>query len=172
LGSVSAVTDDGITVGAIVAVNSLGSPLIPGTDVFWAFPFEQNSEFGGRRLRSGAPLDLDLPADMKGARPRENTTIAIVATDAELDRAELARLAVMAADGFARALRPVHTPFDGDIVFAVSTAKRKPGEMRAREVMRLGSIAADCVARAIARGVYEATTLGTTRSYRDIFQGE
>ncbi len=171
LGSVSAVTDDGITIGAIAAVNSLGSPLMPGTDVFWAFPFEQNDEFGGRRLKSVMPLDLDLPADMKGARPRENTTIAIVATDADLDRLELARLAIMAADGFARALRPVHTPFDGDVVFAVSTAKHRLGDARAREVMRLGSIAADCIARAIARGVYEATTLGTARSYRDTFKG-
>ncbi len=171
LGSVSAVTDDGITVGAIAAVNSLGSPLIPGTDVFWAFAFEQNGEFGGRRFTSNVPLDLDLPSDMKGARPRENTTIAIVATDAELDRVELARLAVMAADGFARALRPVHTPFDGDIVFAVSTATRKLGGMPAQDVMRLGSIAADCIARAIARGVYEARTLGTAKSYRDTFKG-
>jgi L-aminopeptidase/D-esterase-like protein len=172
LGSASAVTGDGITIGALAAVNSLGSPLIPGTDVFWAFAFEQKGEFGGRRLKGDVALDLDLPADMKGARPRENTTIAIVATDAALDRAELSRLAVMAADGFARALRPVHTPFDGDVVFAVSTGKKTLGEMRARDVMRLGSIAADCMARAIARGVYEAKTLGTTKSYRDIFKGE
>jgi L-aminopeptidase/D-esterase-like protein len=172
LGSASAVTEDGLTIGAIVAVNSLGSPLIPGSDVFWAFPFERNKEFGGRRLKTDVTVDLDLPSDMKGAAPRENTTIAIVATDADLTRVELARLAVMAADGFARALRPVHTPFDGDIVFAVSTAKHKMGEARPREVMRLGSIAADTLTRAIARGVYEAKTLGTAKSYRDIFKGE
>jgi L-aminopeptidase/D-esterase-like protein len=169
LGSASAATDDGFTVGAIAAVNALGSPLIPGTDVFWAFAFEQNGEFGGRRLKGDVPLDLGLPPDMKGARPLENTTIAIVATDVEMSRVELARIAVMAADGFARALRPVHTPFDGDIVFAVSTARRKLEGEHPREVMRLGSIAADCVARSIARGVYEAKSLGTTRSYRDIF---
>ncbi|HEX4295859.1 MAG TPA: P1 family peptidase [Rhizomicrobium sp.] len=171
LGSVSAVTDDGFTVGALAAVNSVGSPLIPGTDVFWAFAFEQNGEFGGRRLGRDIVLDLDLPDDMKGARPQENTTIAIVATDAALTRPELARIAVMAADGFARALRPVHTPFDGDIVFTVSTAKKELGSMRAREVMRLGSIAADCIARAIARGVYEASSLGNIKSYRDTFKG-
>ena len=171
LGSASAVTEDGVTVGAIVAVNSVGSPLIPGSDVFWAFPFEQNGEFGGRRLKTDVQIDLDLPPDMKGARPRENTTIAIVATDAELERVELARLAVMAADGFARALRPVHTPFDGDIVFAVSTAKRMLGAERARDVMRLGSIAADCLTRAVARGVYEAETLGNVKSYRELFKG-
>lgn len=170
LGSVSAVTDDGFTVGALAAVNAVGSPLIPGTDVFWAFPFEQNGEFGGRRLGRDIALDLDLPDDMKGARPQENTTIAIVATDAVLTRPELARIAVMAADGFARALRPVHTPFDGDIVFAVSTAKKELGLLRAREVMRLGNIAADCIARAIARGVYEASSLGNIKSYRDTFK--
>jgi len=109
-----------------VAVNSVGSPVIPGTDLFWAFPFEQEDEFGGRVLKGPLPpMDLDLPGDMKGAvQPSGNTTIAIVATDADLTRIELKRLAMMAADGVARALRPVHTPFDGDLVFAVATAKR------------------------------------------------
>jgi L-aminopeptidase/D-esterase-like protein len=169
LGSSSAVTHDGFSVGALAAVNSLGSPLIPGTDVFWAFPFEQNDEFGGRRFKEMPQLDLDLPGDMKGgARPAENTTISIVATDAALTRVELKRLAIMAADGFARALRPVHTPFDGDLVFAVSTQAREIGEPRQAQVMRLGSIAADCLARAIARGVYEAESVEQIKSYRDV----
>jgi L-aminopeptidase/D-esterase-like protein len=174
LGSVSAVTEDGFTVGALAAVNSLGSPLIPGTDAFWAFLFEQSNEFGGRRLRWPIPhLGLDLPRDMKGAvRAGENTTISIVATDATLTRVELKRLAIMAADGFARALRPVHTPFDGDIVFAVSTRKREVTEPRQWHVMRLGSLAADCIARAIARGVYEANSIGELESYRDAFKRE
>jgi L-aminopeptidase/D-esterase-like protein len=171
LGSASAVTDDGITVGAVVAVNSVGSPLIPGSDVFWASPLEMNGEFGGRRLPPGfAQEEFDLPPDMKGLRPRENTTIAIVATDAVLSRVELQRIAIMAADGFARALRPVHTPFDGDLVFAVTTAKAKIAEPRQRDVMRIGMIAADCLARAIARGIYEAQTLGAVKSYRDRFK--
>ncbi|HEX4302604.1 MAG TPA: P1 family peptidase [Rhizomicrobium sp.] len=170
LGSASSVTEDGYTVGAIVAVNSLGSPLLPGTDVFWAFPFEQQSEFGGRRLSGKEVLgDLDLPPDMKGAAPRENTTIAIIAIDAEVSGVELKRIAIMAADGFARALRPVHTPFDGDIVFAMATAKRQLAEPRQRNIMRLGSIAADTLSRAIARGVYEAETLGGMKSYHDSF---
>ncbi|HEY8697115.1 MAG TPA: P1 family peptidase [Rhizomicrobium sp.] len=171
LGSASAVTDDGFTVGALAAVNSVGSALIPGTDVFWAFAFEQKGEFGGRAPKGPLPqLDLDLPADMKGAlRAGANTTIAIVATDAELTRIELKRLAIMASDGFARALRPVHTPFDGDLVFAVSTARRPIAEPRPRMVMRLGSIAADCLARAIARGVYEAESVGELKSYRETF---
>lgn len=173
LGSASAVTDDGFAIGALVAVNALGSPLIPGSDVFWAFPFEQDGEFGSRRPRGALASDLDLPADMKGAiRPGTNTTIAIVALDADVTRIELKRIAVMAADGFARALRPAHTPFDGDLVFAVTTAARAVPEPRARHLMRLGSIAADTLSRAIARGVYEAKSLGPMTSYQDTFRGE
>ncbi|MBV9693095.1 MAG: P1 family peptidase, partial [Alphaproteobacteria bacterium] len=171
IGSTSAQTGEGIAVGALVAVNSVGSAIIPGTDAFWAFPFEQDGEFGGRRPEAFAPVPLDLPSDMKLPRAGENTTIAIVATDAALDRSELARIAVMAADGFARALRPVHTPFDGDAVFALSTAKHPLEGIRQREVMRLGHIAADCIARAIARGIYAATSLGAIKSYRDIYGG-
>jgi len=174
LGSASAVTDDGFTIGAIAAVNSVGSPLIPGTDVFWAFPFEQKQEFGGRRLKGDEPdLDLDLPRDMKGApQPKANTTISVVALDADVTQIELKRIAIMAADGFARALRPVHAPTDGDIVFGIATGKTRLGEPRHRDVMRLGMIAADCLARAIARGVYEAESLGDAKSYRDTFVRE
>ncbi|MDE3115359.1 MAG: P1 family peptidase, partial [Pseudomonadota bacterium] len=108
--------------------------------------------------------------DMKGAaRAQANTTIAIVATDAALTRVELKRLAIMAADGFARALRPAHTPFDGDLVYAVSTAKRPLSEPRPREVLRLGHVAADTLARAIARGVHAAGTLGSIKSWRERF---
>jgi L-aminopeptidase/D-esterase-like protein len=169
LGSASAKTDDGFTVGALAAVNSLGSPLLPGSDVFWAFPFEQNGECGGGRLEGDFARDLDLPSDIKSAQPGENTTIAIVAVDADVTPVELKRIAIMAGDGVARALRPVHTPFDGDIVFAVATGEHTVGEPRARNLMRLGSIAADCLSRAIARGVFEAETLGATTSYREMF---
>jgi L-aminopeptidase/D-esterase-like protein len=169
LGSASAVSDNGFAVGALVAVNAVGSPLIPGTDVFWAWALEQEGEFGGR-LPQGPAGELDLPADMKGTvRPQANTTIAIVATDADLSRIELKRLAIMAADGFARALRPVHTPFDGDLVYALATAKRPLAGSRPAAVMALGAMAADTLSRAIARGVYEAETLGTMRAYRDVF---
>jgi L-aminopeptidase/D-esterase-like protein len=171
-GSASVVTDDGFTLGALAIVNSVGSPIIPGTDVFWAHAFEQDGEFGGRRIPSGFKgIDLDLPSDTKlGASAAANTTIAIVATDAVLMRIELKRLAIMAADGMARALRPVHAPTDGDTVFAVSTGKRGIGEPRWRDLMRMGNLAADCLARAIARGVYAADTIGTMKSYRDVFR--
>ena len=169
LGSASAVTDDGFSIGALAAVNSLGSPLIPGSGVFWAFPFEQNGEYGGRRLTREVTNDLDLPADLKTPLAGANTTIAIVAIDADVSAIELKRVAIMASDGFARALRPVHTPFDGDIVFAVTTGRSALGELRQHELMRLGSIAADCLSRAIARGVYEAKSIGMMRSYRELF---
>lgn len=171
VGSASSMRNEGITVGALVAVNSVGSPVIPGTDLFWAFPFEQDGEFGGRTPKGPMPsIDLDLPSDMKGAaRPGGNTTIAIVATDADLSGAELKRVAIMATDGFARALRPVHTPFDGDLVFAVATARHKVSGVRQSEIMRLGLMAADCLSRAIARGVYEAASLGAVKSYRETY---
>ena len=171
VGSASAVTDDDVTVGAIVAVNAAGSPIIPDTDVFWAFALEQNGEFGGKRLSpSFKGADLDLPADGKGRlRPAANTTIAVVATDADVTSVELKRLAIMAVDGFARALRPTHTPVDGDTVFALTTGQKRVTGERPREIARLGSIAADCVARSIARGVYAAETLGAFKSYRETF---
>ena len=171
IGSASAVIDGAITVGAIAAVNAAGSPIIPGSDVFWAFALEQDREFGGRRLApSYTSADLDLPADGKGRlRASANTTLAVVATDAALSGTELKRVAIMAADGFARALRPAHTPFDGDIVFALSTAKSVIAGERIRELTRIGNVAGDCVARAIARGVYAAETLGDAKSYREMF---
>ena len=153
----------------LVIVNAVGSPVIPNTSVFWAFPFEQDNEFGGRRLAPDfKPVDASLPPDIKSpARAGANTTIALVATDANLTGVELKRLAIMATDGFARALRPIHTPFDGDTVFTLATAKRSLAEPRPFQLMQLGNAVADCLARAIARGVYEAATVGELRSYRD-----
>lgn len=171
LGSASWVTADGFTLGALVAVNAVGSPLMPGSDIFWAWPFEQNGEFGGRRPPPGyAAIPATTPPDLKAAlRAGENTTIAVIATDAALDKLELRRLAIMAADGFARALRPVHTPFDGDLVFALSTGGRAVTGNRSALLLRLGLAAGDCMARAIARGVYAADSLGAAKGYRAYF---
>src|SRR5215510_11601081 len=126
IGSASAIVDDDIAIGALAAVNSVGSPLIPGSDVFWAFALEQGDEFGGRKPRAPWPqAELDVPDDVKGAlRPRANTTIAAIATDVELSSVELKRIAIMAADGLARAIRPSHTPFDGDTIFVMSTGAK------------------------------------------------
>jgi L-aminopeptidase/D-esterase-like protein len=156
LGSASAVTADGFTVGALVAVNSFGAVVAPGGRRFWAGAFEIGDEFGGQ----GAPDRTVDGADWGEAKlhpgPRENTTIACVATDADLTPSEARRLAVMAQDGLSRAIRPVHTPFDGDVVFALATAQRPLGEARAFDLTRLGALAADCLARAVARGVFAA----------------
>ena len=93
------------------------------------------------------------------ARPRENTTLACIATDVALTRVECQRLAIMAQDGMARAIRPSHAPFDGDTLFCLSTGKKQITDpaMRQIAVAQLGNVAADVLARAIARGVYHAT---------------
>ena len=170
LGSASAVGADGFTVGAIVAVNSYGSVVAPGGRTFWATPYEIGDEFGGLGATplAGPPDDWGLA---KGpSTERSNTTIACIATDAALTVVEAKRLAIMAQDGLARAIRPVHTPFDGDIVFAIATGRRDLPERRMLTVTRLGALAADVLARAIARGVFEATAWPGTdaRCWRDL----
>ncbi len=158
LGSASFVTTDGMTVGAIVAVNSLGSTLVPGTKNFWAGPFEIGNEFGGL-----GPSDKRVGTEDWGRikahpGPLKNTTIACVATDVDLNIDQMKRVTMMAQDGLARAIRPIHSPFDGDVVFGLSTAKQKlKGSVPEFTVARLGAIAADVLSRAVARGVYEAT---------------
>jgi L-aminopeptidase/D-esterase-like protein len=158
LGSASAIGELGFTVGAIVAVNSFGAAVAPGTRSFWAAPYEIGGEFGGlgAAALAAAPDEWGL-AKGPAASGRVNTTIACVATDAALTPAEAKRLAIMAQDGLARALRPAHSPFDGDVVFALATGKLAVAAPRLSAVARLGALAADCLARAIARGVYEAT---------------
>lgn len=170
LGSASTALADGVVVGALAAVNAVGSLVIPGTDAFWAFALEQEREFGGRHPGHIESVSLELPADMKeGPSAGTNTTLVIVATNAPVSRVGLQQIAIMATDGFARAVRPSHTPFDGDLVFAVSTAADPPGDTNPTLTMLLGHIAADCLARAISRGVYAADTLGPYKSYRAIF---
>jgi D-aminopeptidase len=156
IGSASATTSGGITVGALVAVNAAGSVTVGERAQFWTAPFEQGREFGGR----GFPDPLtpsDLAFRSKGA-PGQNTTLAVVATDAKLSKAQCHRLAVMAQTGLARAIYPVHTPLDGDVVFAAATGD-KPLTDPIYGLSELGTLAAAVLARAIARGVYEATAL-------------
>jgi len=156
VGSASATTGDGITVGAIVIVNAVGTTVIGDGPHFWAAPFELNKEFGGR----GWPAKIasaDLAIRAKGG-PAENTTIAAIATDAKLTKAQCNRLAVMAQVGLARAIYPVHTPLDGDVVFSVATGAKPLGDPF-YGLAELGMVAANTMARAIARGVYEAKAL-------------
>jgi L-aminopeptidase/D-esterase-like protein len=170
LGSASVVCADGLTVGALVAVNSFGSVTAGDGRTFWAAPYELDEEFGGlaKGLLRAAPDDWGrAKAD---PAPRANTTIACVATDAALTPAQARRVAMMAQDGLARAIRPVHAPFDGDVVFALSTARRPLGERPALSIARIGALAADTLARAVARAVYEATPWpgGETLCWRNL----
>jgi D-aminopeptidase len=156
LGSASALTRDGHTVGALVAVNACGSANVGRGPHFWAAPFEVDGEFGGLGFPATVPASALTPI-AKG-RPGENTTIAIVATDAALTKAQAKELAVMAQDGFARAIYPAHTTLDGDTVFAAATGRRPLGDA-VNELTELGAVAANVLARAVARGVFQASAL-------------
>ncbi|MCW2308379.1 P1 family peptidase [Rhodobium gokarnense] len=156
LGSASTVLPSGHTVGALVAVNALGSATIGDTGHFWAAPFEENAEFGGRGWPQPIPENARAIRTKFGARPGTSTTIAIVATDAILTKAGAKRLATAAHDGIARALWPAHTPLDGDLVFAAATGK-KPLADPVGDSLILGAAAAATLSRAIARGVFAAT---------------
>ncbi|MFY9656868.1 MAG: P1 family peptidase [Methylocystis sp.] len=171
LGSASAVTSGGYVVGAIVAVNSVGQATIGDGPHFWAAPFERGAEYGGLGWPSPPPetaLTLRLKTDALA-----NTNIAVVATDAPLSKAQAKRVAIQAHDGMAHALRPSHAALDGDLIFAAST-ERNPRTPAPRELAEIGMLAADTLARAIARGVFEATPLkvaGAQPSWREAFGG-
>mgnify|MGYP000485698184 CR=1 FL=1 len=154
LGSASLVLESGITVGALVAANPVGCVTTPGRRHFWAAPFEVGDEFGGLGPDPSAGLGRTLDSvKLAGLGDHANTTIAIVATDAALSKAQAHRMAVAAHDGMARAIVPSHTPHDGDLVFAAATGAKAPGP---RDLVEIGHAAALCLARAIARGVYHA----------------
>ncbi len=155
LGSASIVLDSGHTVGALVAVNSFGA-VAQDSGHFWAAPWEVDAEFGGLGpAPMGDPLVLPSHAKMGGFSEKGNTTIAIIATDAALDKAQATRMATVAQDGMARAILPSHTPVDGDLVFAAATGAVALSDAVVEPLM-IGHAAALCLSRAIARAVYEA----------------
>jgi D-aminopeptidase len=156
LGSASARTTDGVTVGAIAAVNAVGSVVIGGGPWFWAAPFEVDGEFGGCGLPDRFTPQMLEPV-IKGV-PGANTTLVLVATDAILTKAQANRLAVMAQSGLSRAIYPVHSPLDGDTVFVAASGQR-PLADPVFGLAQLGTLAANVVARAIARGVFAARAL-------------
>ena len=156
LGSASIVLDNGFTVGALVAVNPLGSPVQDGQKHFWAAPFENKNEYGGHG--SGSGFQPIISADRREPPTAgANTTLAIIATDAKLTKAEAKRIAVIAHAGIARAIVPSHTPFDGDLVFVAATGRKGSVTDPLTDHLLLGQAASHCLSRAIARGVYEAT---------------
>ncbi|MSO80889.1 MAG: peptidase S58 family protein [Alphaproteobacteria bacterium] len=166
LGSTSIVHESGLTVGALAAVNARGSVLLDGSAAFNAWAVERDGEYGAVPPPV-APLP-DPDWNLAGARLPANTTLAIVATDLALDKAQVQRLATMAQAGLARAIRPVWTPLDGDVVFAVATGRRALRDP-VGDLALAGALAADCLARAAARGVYKASDLGAMRCYREIY---
>ncbi|GLS43854.1 P1 family peptidase [Methylobacterium brachythecii] len=157
IGSASAqVLDRPFRVGALAAVNAFGRVTVGQGPHFWAAPFEREAEFGGLGLPSSMPADaFTWPRE---ALPGTNTTLAVIATDAALTKAQAKRFAVTAQDGLARAIHPVHTPLDGDVVFAVSTG-HVPLADPVGDLARIGAAAADTLARAVAIGVYSARRL-------------
>ena len=169
LGSASAVLDDGATVGGLVAVNSLGGVTYPGCSTLWAWAWEQAGEMGGQEPpRAPVGLTPDLPL-LGALEPGANTTLAVVATDADLTREEALRVATMAHDGLARAIRPLHTPFDGDTVFVLATHRRPLARPRPAAVAVLGAVAADCLTRAVGRAIVSAESAGRFESWRARF---
>ena len=172
LGSASAMTPGGVTVAALAVVNAVGSVTVGDGPWFWAAPFEIDGEYGGRGLPAAFTPDM-LALRIKGgaaASPAENTTLAVVVTNAALTKPQARRLAMIAQTGLARAIYPVHAPLDGDVVFAAATGE-KPIDPLAG-LTELGMVAANVMARAIARGVYTAAALpfpGALPAWRDRF---
>jgi L-aminopeptidase/D-esterase-like protein len=172
LGSASAATSTGVLVAALVVVNAVGSVTIGDGPWFWAAPFEIGGEYGGRGLPAAFTPDM-LAMRIKGggaASPVENTTLAVVVTDARLSKPQAKRLAMMAQTGLARAIYPVHAPLDGDVVFSAATGEKPIDPLI--DLTELGLVAANVVARAIARGVYTANALpfpGAQPSWQDRF---
>jgi L-aminopeptidase/D-esterase-like protein len=169
LGTASEVLASGLVVAAMVAVNSLGSVIDPATGQPWEIRMEQGAEFGKQGRRS---VLLPVPPKAEAGR---NTTIGIVATDAVLTKAQAQKIAQMAHDGMARAIRPAHTMFDGDTIFCMATNKKElpdtPGFFAAPKAMALieiGKAAADCMTRAIIRAVLKATSSHNMIAFRDL----
>jgi L-aminopeptidase/D-esterase-like protein len=159
IGSASAATQDGVRVAALAVVNAVGSVTVGDGPWFWAAPFEIGGEYGGCGLPPSFTPDM-LAMRLKGgaaATAVENTTLAVVVTDALLTKPQVKRLAVIAQTGFARAIYPVHAPLDGDVVFAAASGEKPVDPLIG--LTELGMIAANVVARAIARGVHAANAL-------------
>jgi L-aminopeptidase/D-esterase-like protein len=172
LGSASAETQSGVRVAALAVVNAVGSVTVGDGPWFWAAPFEASGEYGGRGLPGSFTPDM-LAMRLKGAAAAtavENTTLAVVVTDAILTKPQAKRLAMIAQTGFARAIYPVHAPLDGDVLFAAATCEKPVDPLVG--LTELGMVAANVVARAIARGVFAATALpfpGAQPAWKDRF---
>jgi L-aminopeptidase/D-esterase-like protein len=169
IGTASRILSSGITVAALAAVNSGGSVINPGTGRPWEIQLEVEQEFGREGKRA-----VQLPP-LPQAAPAQNTTIAVVATDAILTKAQSQKLAQMAHNGLARAIRPAHTMFDGDTVFCMATGKRELPEIpgffsasRAQGVSDMGHALADCMSRAIITAILKARSITGMKAFCDL----
>jgi putative pantetheine hydrolase len=169
LGTASELLDSGLTVAALVAVNSLGSVIDPSTGVPWEIGLEENGEFGELGRKAVKLPSVDQPDSAS------NTTIGVVATDGLLTKTQAQKIAQMAQDGLARAIRPAHTMFDGDTIFCLATGRRELPQTegffaapQAQALNELGRAAADCMSRAIVRAVLSAESLGKFPAFRDL----
>ena len=177
LGTASQDLGDGVMVGAIVAVNAGGSTVNQATGEFYASFLEVGNEFGGlkRPFANALAKDGFELAFLDTMEASKNTTIACIATNVKLTKAQAQKIAEMAHDGMARAIRPSHTMFDGDTIFVLGTGKLDLDTLKQKAVWgntsanvnKLGAAAADTLARAIVHAMLNAKTIGTTASYRD-----
>jgi L-aminopeptidase/D-esterase-like protein len=175
IGTASTTLPSGVTVGAVVAVNSAGDVVDRTTGLPWMADLIE--EFALTR----PPADqIDALAQLRSPLEPLNTTIAVVATDAALSSAACRRIAIAAQDGLARTIRPAHTPLDGDTVFALATGAVEvpppadaPAAMspETRLVTEVGAAAADCLARAVLVGVLSAESVAGIPTYRDTLPG-
>jgi L-aminopeptidase/D-esterase-like protein len=169
LGTASEILDSGLMVAALVAVNSLGSVIDPKNGRPWEVRLEQEGEFGAWGKKSVKLPKTPLPSSST------NTTIGVIVTDAVLNKAQAQKVAQMAQDGLARAIRPAHTMFDGDTIFCLATNEHQLPDMegyfvapKAPALNEIGRAAADCLTRAIIRGIIEATNLGLMTALRNL----
>ncbi|OLZ67889.1 hypothetical protein AV521_23315 [Streptomyces sp. IMTB 2501] len=171
VGTASTVLDSGITVAALAVVNAAGSVIEPGTGALYGELCQGRVEYPAESVHEAARRRLDEAA-VRMVPPPLNTTLAVVATDANLSKAQAQKLAGTAHDGIARAIRPVHLLHDGDTVFALATGARSLTE-HPLELNGILAAGADVVTRAIVRGVRAAESVdgpgGTWPSYRELY---
>tara|TARA_B100001996_G_scaffold120059_1_gene90833 strand:+ start:1023 stop:2027 length:1005 start_codon:yes stop_codon:yes gene_type:complete len=166
LGSASFISDTGLQIGGLFAVNSFGSVVHSDSGQFWAGCDEVNNEFGGKGAPNNLPDNILSGSSIDNALAKNNTTIGIIATNAKLDPRAAKRIAIMAHTGMARAIRPVHSPVDGDVMFVVSTNSYEK-DLSYKEMNEIGELAARVCARSISRAVYEAKSLFDMTSWKD-----
>ena len=169
LGTASRILESGITTAALVAVNPDGEVINPATGRPWEIGLEIEGEFGRQGKRA-----VILPPRPEST-PGTNTAIGVVATDAILTKAQAHKVAQMAHDGLARAIRPAHTLFEGDTIFCLATGKRKLpeipgyyGPVHARAVSDIGHAAAECVSRAIITAILTAKSMAGMTAFCDL----